>query len=226
MTRRRLRNAWLLGLALTSACHLEPPFARTNPFDPGADIVLRMTGPDSATAINQRVQMAVVSSEPMPEGPLAVNWTSNNPVVLLSLGNGEFLVSYASARFAEYTVIAEFRSVLVTGVIQVGQLVTSLALSCAPAGQPPLPCDASPAPLGSIVSVYPIMTDAGGRAVGGAPYAVARAQVVSRDSAVALPAPAPDGSGILRITAAGMGSTWLIVTIDQATDSVRVAVGP
>lgn len=222
--RRTARLCWML--AAVQACQLEAPFARTNPFDSGGSATLTLGGPDSVHAIAQRFTLHLQSSL----GPIGeeafVAWDASERTVL-PLAKGEFIVHLASAQYVPVSLSAVLDRVLVGHTVYVGQRAASLDISCAPPPAPVVPCDPTLATAG-IRDAWVHLYDANLRSVNDTPFALARAGngVVSRDAAVAQAALTPGAFAPLRITAVGVGSTWLVLTVDDAIDSLRVDVTP
>lgn len=218
--------AGLVLLAAVQACRLEAPFARTNPFDPDAALQLTLQGPDSVHAIAQRFLMEVQTAD----GPLAddlfVAWDSFERSVL-PLAGGEFIVHLASAQYAPIHLSAVLDEVVVGRVVFVGQRAGSLAVSCSPPPAPVVPCDAPLAPGGTL-DAWVLLYDANLRDVNDAPFALARAGngVVSRDPAVAQATLVPASPQALHVRGVGAGGTWLVLTVDDAIDSLHVEVTP
>jgi hypothetical protein len=123
-------------------------------------------------------------------------------------------------------IAAEFnRDVVVGRNIVVGQRARTLTLACGPAAAP-VACDATPLGIGAAAVVRSSARDAGGSPVSGLQFAMARAHVTSRNPAVMSPAVTPNASGTYAFTAVGVGTTWVVITMDFATDSVRFVVNP
>lgn len=214
-------------LVVLQACRLEKPFERTNPFDEGGVAELSLTGPDSVHSIAQRFTVEIESSIGMPEGELFIGWHSAE-LQVLPLAEGEFIVHLATARYVPVRLSASLNRVLVGHTVYVGQRARSLEISCAPGG-PVTPCDAPPLPVGQARDALVRLYDANLRSVGDAAYALERdggTVVVSRDAGVAQASLIPDATPILRMTAMGAGSTWIVLAVDDAIDSVRVEVTP
>src|SRR5512132_157859 len=91
MTRSR-SFCTLIAVALLLAGCLD--LAHTNPFDPKTPIDIEVTGPESATSLQQIVTYAYTSS---PTWPGPVVWRSTNEALLHSLGDGRYGVVGAAA---------------------------------------------------------------------------------------------------------------------------------
>lgn len=237
----RMRSAFLLGVTMLSACELQPEFERSNPFDPGSPYQMRMVGvPDTLDARGARFTATIERDPPLPAGPLLITWRATDPrfgvvpgappipsALVLPIGNGGFVISQSlTAEMVTTAIAAEFNSEVVVGRnIVVGQRARTLALSC---GTPtvPIACDATPLSIGATATVRSTSTDAGGSALSGLQFAMERARVVSRNPAVIASAVTPNGFGTYAFTAVAAGSTWVVITVDFATDSVRFVVNP
>ena len=212
-------------LVLGVACDLQAPYARTNPFDPEARIGLRLAGPDSSHTLGERLRFTVESDVPLPPGPLYVNWQSDNPALLVSGANGEFVVLSASARYAAIGVTATFGDVPVRRILLLGQSADTLRLACGSLAVP-VACDATAIGIGATLDIRPRLADAHGNAVRSPADALGRAVVTSRTSGVVQPVPEGASAGVVRIRGLAAGSTWVVVRVDRGTDSVRVVVSP
>ena len=237
----RRRIAILLVVFAAAACELQPEFDRTNPFDPGSPYPMRMVGvPDTVDFRGARFTATIERDPQLPAGPLAITWRATDPrfgvvpgvppipsVLVLPVGNGEFLVSQSlTAEFVTTAIAAEFNSQVVVGRnIVVGQRARTLTLACGSAAAP-VACDAAALNIGATTTVLSTARDAGNSELSGLQYAMERARIVSRNPAVLASAVTPNGFGTYAFTAVGAGSTWVVITVDFATDSVRLVVNP
>ena len=115
------------------ACRYESAFERSNPFDPESSVQLSLGGPDSTYSIGEEIQFDIISSEPMPPGPLLIGWQSSNPQILVAAAEGRYVVGVgASAQYVDITVTARLANRSVFGVVRVGQLADSMRLVCTP----------------------------------------------------------------------------------------------
>lgn len=141
------------------------------------------------------------------------------------MGSGTFRVAEsATARYRTYAIAARFTDyiyqVVVGRSIVVGQRVAGLQLSCTPVA-----CDAITPVPGAVITLGTAAEDALGNYIRGVPFAMARASVVSRNSAVVRPDSTTAATGMFHLTAASPGTTWVVVTMDVAVDSVQLTVG-
>lgn len=212
-------------VALGVACDLQAPYARTNPFDPEARIGMRLAGPDSTHTLGERLRFTVESDVALPPGPLYANWQSDNPALLVSAANGEFVVLSASARYAEIGVTATFGDVAVRRMLLLGQSADTLRLACGSLAVP-VACDATPIGAGTTLDIRPRLADAHGNAVRSPADALGRAVVTTRTPGVVQPVPEGATAGVVRIRGLAAGTSWVVVRVDRGTDSVRVVVSP
>jgi hypothetical protein len=237
----------VLVLASTLACRVEPPFERSNPHDPGSIYDLRLAGPDTIRTAGAVAQMTIVADPPVPYDDFHVQWEAEDwfdwpePVpddfdprgvptfpAMVSQGNGVFTAVNTTAEHKQVFLRAQLGPDVTLGrPIVTYQHATSIALSCAPHTQPIVACDAAPRPTNQDVPVHVRLWDAGGIEVRDIRWAIQRGQVISRDALIAMALPVRlDTNGIVRARTAGPGSTWIIVRIDDAVDSVRLVVAP
>lgn len=231
---RRLAFATMLAAL---GCTLEPPFDRSNPFDPGSPYEMRLVGvPDTLDARGARFTAVIERDPPLNIDNLSIRWEAIDPrfgsvppappppsTLVLPLAAGEFVLSAnLSAEFVTTSIGARFNSAVVVGRnIVVGQRARTLTLSCAGGA-----CDATPLGIGATASIGSSSLDANGHLLSGLQHAMARATVVSRNPAVIAPSVTPNAGGNYGVTAVGAGSTWVVITVDFATDSVRFVVDP
>ena len=231
---RACRTTILLAcLALAVAgCKLEPPFERTNPYDTGGIVKIDMLGPDSIHSRGERFQMQLVGDPALPTD-LMVTWQAlslNIPSTanVEPLYAGDYLVERSSAIYEPVELAALLHDRVVGKLIFVGQRAATISLSCAPSGQPYRACDATPVVPGAPITVYTSLADALSYPIARAGVALARGSLESRDPsvAVAVAEPLAESATSVRFAAVGAGTTWLVVRVDDAVDSVRVSVAP
>ncbi|MBX3134473.1 MAG: hypothetical protein KF689_13915 [Gemmatimonadaceae bacterium] len=236
---RRLR--WLLCCLPLAACEMMGPYDRTNPFDPGAPYPMILTGvPDTVDARGVRFTAVVERDPPLGSLSPSVKWGATDPRngvpapappppshLILSLFDGEFVASTAlTAEFEPVAIFAQFGArVLVSVKIVVGQRARTLTLSCGSVAAP-LACDASPVAVGDTIAVRSTSRDANNHLLSGLVHAMDRAIVTSRNPDVAVSAATRNAAGTYAVAAVGGGSTWIVITVDFATDSVRIVVNP
>ncbi len=94
-------------------------------------------------------------------------------------------------------------------------------VECLPAGSP----TCRP---GSVIAPHTRRTDADSALISRkVEYALERAVVVSRDGGIVTPQPLiADPNGVIRLDAVAAGTTWIVVRVDDAIDSVQVTVAP
>lgn len=225
MTRARKIARLCVLLAAAQACQIEAPFARTNPFDSGGSATLTLAGPDSVHAMAQRFTLDLQSSLGPIDEEAFVAWDAVERNVL-PLANGEFIVHLASAQYVPVHLSAVLDRVIVGHTVFIGQRAASFDISCDP-GVLVVPCDTLLA-IDTGRDTWLRLYDANLRSVNDAPFALARAGngVVSRDPAVAQATLLPGASAPLQLTAVGIGSTWLVLTVDDAIDSLYIEVTP
>lgn len=226
----------LLTLVL-AACTLEPPFERSNPFDPGSPYPMRLVGvPDTVSAIGQRFAVSVERDPPINFSRLSVTWGAwslkgnfARAPELQHVGDGEFVSTASmSALLSDVSIAAQFSTVAAGfshGVevgrnLTVGQLVKQLNLQCVPA------CQMLPLAVGSSLQVLSDARDANGNAVQQEIHAMRRAIVELRATGVLVSSVVPNNLGTYTFTAVGAGSTWIVIRSDHAVDSVQVTVTP
>lgn len=237
-----MRRLFLL-LAATFAvgCSLEPPFERSNPFDPGSPYEMRLVGvPDTLGYKGARFTAVIDRDPPMPTVPLLITWSAYDPrigsvppalpppsALVLPLGAGEFMLSEAlTAELVTTSIAARLNSEVVVGRnMVVGQLVDTLRLACGTVSAP-VACSALPLRVGGTLNLRSSARDAGGAVVQGLQFAMERANVTLRTPGVLTPTFTPNTSGTYTFTAAGAGTTWIVIRSDRAVDSVQVTVTP
>lgn len=230
----------LLVPGLVAGCTIEPAFERTNPFDPESVYDLVVNGPDSAHALGARIDLTLSSTPELPSFPIYLRWIGHplarrvgatEALTLIPVVNpidgGSFTVIRATAKYEAITFSVNLDDVVAARTIHIGQRVTTLDLSCSAWSLPLDPCDDVPFAVGATVHLHTRMHDPNNSPVSDVEYAIQRATVTSRDPSVVNPMTlTADVNGIIRVRAIGAGATWVVVRIDAATDSVRVAVGP
>lgn len=222
----------LAGLTLAAlSCTLEPPFDRTNPFDPGSPYEIRFVGaPDTVASIGERFQVTLERDPPIDQSALAIQWQVTDPndilitpVELWHLFNGEFIgTNLMSAQLRTLAIGARFNSAVVVGQsIVVGQLVAELNPACLGYA-----CSSVAVPVGGTMTITTDARDAEGEAVRLEQFAMQRAVVTVRNAAVLAPAWSPNAQGSYSFSVTGTGTTWVVIRSDRATDSVQVTITP
>ncbi len=108
-------------VACLASCAVDGPYARDNPFDPDADVVIRIVGPDSIHASFERITFTIESDSPLPPAPLGVSWESSS-ALLLALGGGAYRTGNLPAQYQPVQVLVYFLDRVVSKTIYVGQL--------------------------------------------------------------------------------------------------------
>jgi hypothetical protein len=224
-----MRRLFLLSF-VALACSLEPPFDRTNPFDPGSPYPMRLEGvPDTVASIGERFQAVIERDPPINTAGLAIQWVVTDPNNILAgvpeiqhLFNGDYVsTNVMSARLKTVAIGARFNDDVVVGrYITVGQLVDTLNLYCSN------PCATMPISVGWTFPVFSDARDARGNEVRFENFAMQRAVVTIRNPAVIGSAVTPNGTGMYVFSALSAGSSWIVIRSDRATDSVHVTVTP
>lgn len=117
-TRFALGAAMVAGLA---SCALDGPYARDNPFDPDADVVIRIVGPDSIHASFERITVTIEADSPLPPAPLGVSWESSNSGLLLALGGGAYRTGNLPSQYQPVQILVYFLDRVVSKTVYVGQ---------------------------------------------------------------------------------------------------------
>lgn len=226
---RRAIVVWVLVAA--SACALEPPFDRSNPFDPGSPYEIRFVGaPDTVASIGERFQVTLERDPPIDQSALSIRWEvtdPNNldvvPTELRHLFGGEFnSTNTMTAQLKTLALGARFNDAVVIGRnIVIGQLVATLNPSCGATA-----CTAVPVSVGGTLSVLTDARDALGAAVQQEQYAMQRASVTVRAPAILTPTYIPNSLGTYSFAVTGTGTTWVVFRSDRAVDSVQVTIAP
>lgn len=234
MTRRIALSVAVAALA-AGACSLEPPLVRSNPFDPWSPYSMTLAGaPDTAYSIGEEFDTHIERTPPIPTD-VNLKWEVANPRVLdgvvtevlaISRGaTGSFRVtSFATAEYQTFSIAARFTDyiyeVVVGRNIVVGQRVAALQLNCIP-----MPCASLTSVPGDVVSLSPVAQDARGNLIRGLNYAMGRSSMLSRDPSVVRTDSTAALAGRFHLTAVAPGTTWVVVTMDIAVDSVQLTVG-
>jgi hypothetical protein len=227
-----MRRLGLAAIALTAlGCSLEPPFDRTNPFDPGSPYVISFLGaPDTVASIGERFQVTLDRDPPIDQSELSIQWQVSDPndilvtpVELQHLFNGEYIgTNLMSAQLRTLAIGARFNSAVVVGRnITVGQLVATLNPSCGATA-----CSAVPVGVGGTLTVFTDARDALNQVVRLEQFAMQRATVTVRSPSVLTPTWTPNGSGTYTFSVTGTGTTWVVIRSDRAVDSVQVTIAP
>lgn len=116
------RSRWVALCALfASGCALDGPYARDNPFDVDADVVITIIAPDSVHASNERFVVTVASESPLPPEPLGISWESSNSGLLLALGGGAYRTGNLTPQYLPVQILAYFGDRVVSRTIYVGR---------------------------------------------------------------------------------------------------------
>lgn len=226
------RGRLVATLALVAlGCQLEPPFDRSNPFDPGSPYEIRFVGaPDTVASIGERFQVTLEREPPIDQAALSIQWEVADPndafvvpTELRHLFNGEFSgTSTMTAQLRTLAIAARFNDAVVVGRnIVVGQLVATLNPSCGVTA-----CTAVAVGVGGTLAVFTDARDALGAAVQQEQFAMQRASVTVRAPAILTPSYTPNASGTYGFAVTGTGTTWVVIRSDRAVDSVQVTVTP
>ena len=135
-TRRPTRRTqWLsmIGVCvLTVAGCLD--LAHTNPFDPETKVEIQLTGPESATSLQQILTYSFTSK---PAWTGTVQWKSTNEALLHSLGDGQFgVVGVAAAPNDTASVLILLGTHTATHRVVVTQQLTGFTFTCIGAASP------------------------------------------------------------------------------------------
>jgi hypothetical protein len=121
----RSRSTALVHVALcalsASSCAIDAPYARDNPFDVDADVVITIVAPDSVHASNERFVVTVASESLLPPGPLGITWESSNSGLLLALGGGAYRTGSLSPQYQPVQILAYFGDRVVSKTVYVGR---------------------------------------------------------------------------------------------------------
>jgi hypothetical protein len=108
--------------------------AHTNPFDPETKVDIQLTGPESATNLQQIITYSVTSN---PQWPGAVQWRSTNEALLHSLGDGQFgVVGIAAPPNDTASVVVLLGTHVATSRVVVAQQLTGFTFACGGATSP------------------------------------------------------------------------------------------
>jgi len=228
MMRRAIVVAVLLA---ASACALEPPFDRSNPFDPGSPYEIRFVGaPDTVASLSERFQVTLERDPPIDQSTLSIRWEVSDPNNILvaptelrHIFGGEFGgTNTMTAQLKTLAIAARFNDAVVVGrSIVVGQLVAALNPTCGATA-----CTAVPVGVGGTLVVSTDARDALGAAVQQEQYAMQRATVAVRSPTILAPTWAPNALGTYSFSVTGTGTTWVVFRSDRAVDSVQVTIAP
>lgn len=239
-----MRVASMVALLFAVACAVEAPFARTNPMDSESNYAITLLGPDSIHSLGERFQLTIAAEPALPAGDYELAWVAtphsecipyNDPGcdrvltdVVAVAGEGVFDVIDMRAEYREIYLSVHFGHKHFSHIVMVGQKAAELDLSCSSSNVPIDPCDDVPFDNRHTILLHPRMLDARGHPiVNKVEFALGRGSVFSRDSSIVTPLPMiADTSGVIRLTPLNAGATWVIVNIDEAMDSIRVAVAP
>ena len=131
MTRSRSIGALTTATLLLAGCL---DLAHTNPFDPKTPIAIEVTGPESATSLQQIVTYAYTSS---PTWPGPVEWRSTNDALLHSLGDGRFgVVGVAAPPNDTASVLLLLGTHAATRRVVVRQQLAGFGFTCVGASAP------------------------------------------------------------------------------------------
>jgi len=226
----------MLALVTASAlasCRIEAPFVRDNPWDSGSNARLRLTGPDSALSVGARIAVTLSATPAIPPNGVIV-WKSNEDgdgqippeTQVWTAGPGLFEVRRATAEFQRIAVTAQLDNNIVAWEVWVGQSVAFLDLFCGSATVQQA-CDAIPMTINATRLLGTIARDANTNPIGRFGVAMARGTVTSRDPAVISTVnTVPNAQGTVTVRAVGAGTTWVVMRVDRAVDSVRFVVTP
>ncbi len=220
------RAAAVLGvLALAGGCALQEPYVRDNHWDPRSSATKSLSGPDSVFAMGDTFRVTLQADPPLPPGAF-YTWRGNEmyegpppPTLVYPAGDGLFRVVSSTATFEVIAVSALFDGVAVSRQVRVGQRVQSYTFSCGVA------CDALTWQAGTSRSVSVLAADANQVPIRRIEVAMQRGSWLSRDPAVAsVAATTANPAGTITISAVAAGTTWIVVRLDRAVDSLRVVV--
>jgi len=108
--------------------------AHTNPYDPETKVDIQLSGPESATNLQQIISYSFTSN---PEWPGTVQWKSTNEALLHSLGDGQFgVVGIAAPPNDTSSVLVLLGTHVVTRRVVVTQQLTGFTFTCTGATSP------------------------------------------------------------------------------------------
>ena len=229
MSRSQPRVRLAAGLAVVAGAVACAELAVTNPFDPNYEMTVTISGPDTATSLNQDVQMSASWSPDWPNAPVAwsagdINPDVNNllwPSVIKSEGAGRYRVTGFAGVAATILVRAQVGPHLGTRMLVLRQRMRRIGwIPCTGS------CDIDLSSGGRYLSAW--MYDSLGSKLwdGSEVPADLAASVMSRDTSVVTvsDSTARDGPiAIFTLIAHAPGVTY-IVSPKYATDSVLVHV--
>ncbi len=233
MRPRALALCALLAASTLASCRIEAPFVRDNPWDTGSNARLTLTGPDSALSVGARIAVTLSAVPQIPANGVIV-WKSNEAgdgivpaeTQVWTAGPGLFEVRRATADFKRIAVTAKLDNNIVAWEVWVGQSVALLDLYCGTATVQ-LACDATPMTINATRQLGTIARDANTNPIGRFDVAMARGTITSRDPSVISTAnTVPNAQGTVTARAVGAGTTWVVMRVDRAVDSVRFVVAP
>lgn len=234
MTRPRgLALFALVAMGMLASCRIEAPFVRDNPWDSGSTARLTLTGPDSAVSMGALIAVTLSAEPPLPPNGVIV-WKSNEDgdgvvppeTQVWTAGPALFVVRRATAEFQRIAVSAQLDNNIVAWDVLVGQSVAALDLFCGTASAP-VACDATPLTINATRQLGSTARDANTNPINRFEVAMARGSVTSRDpSVISTATTVPNALGIVTVRAVGAGTTWVVMRVDQAVDSVRFVVAP
>lgn len=108
--------------------------AHTNPYDPETKVDIQLTGPETATNLQQIITYSFTSN---PEWPGAAQWKSTNEALLHSLGDGQFgVVGIAAPPNDTASVVVLLGTHVATSRVVVAQQLTGFTFTCVGATSP------------------------------------------------------------------------------------------
>lgn len=191
--------------------------------------------PDTTFSIGEEFDAWIERTSPIPTDGILLKWEATDPntsgssapqILAISGGaTGTFRITQlASAQYKTLSIGARFTDyiyqVVVGRNIVVGQRVADVQLSCIEG-----PCNAITPLAGAPLTLSALAQDARGNAIRAISFAMARADAVSRDPAVVRADSTTASLGRFHLTPVAPGTTWVVVTMDIAVDSVQLTVG-
>jgi hypothetical protein len=215
MTRESSRRVAALALCLTTGGVACVDLAHTNPFDPATKVDIQVSGPDSASSLQQILTYSFTSN---PEWPGVAAWRTSNEALLHSLGDGRYgVVGAATPPNDTSSVVVVLGTHVATHRVVVQQRLTGLTVTCVPANSQ---CVLPIGTPNAAVSVTGHDANGFGMAV---PFSV---QIVSRQSSIVRMDGSP-GTAIsftLPVTPLARGTSYIVASSGQVRDSVLVTV--
>jgi hypothetical protein len=228
MPGRMWRRRWL-ACALVPAClscHLEGPFARDNLWDLDSDAVRTLVGPDSTFAVGDLIHVTLTTDPPLPPGAPHVRWFANEESLsetkVLPVSPGVFRVLSASAAYLPVAVSVRFDEAIVAWTVWVGQKLATFDLYCGSVTVPA--CDAAPLAAQQLRTVGSVMADARGVSLAHREALMARATVTVRSPGVVDVPTVVNVAGNWTVRGLSTGSSWVVISADGISDSVRFVV--